>query len=53
NGTQVTIDDKRSNASHVVFVIRMVLGALVIILAVIIITECVISEQRAAVNQII
>ncbi|XP_044850164.1 cell surface A33 antigen-like [Mauremys mutica] len=51
-GTQVTIN-KRRNASHVVFVIRMVLGALVIILAVIIITECVISEKRAAVSRTI
>ncbi|KAG6936147.1 immunoglobulin superfamily member 3, partial [Chelydra serpentina] len=53
NGTRVTIQDIRSNASHVVFIIRMVLGALVIILAVIILTECVISEQRAAVDQTI
>ncbi|KAM7147043.1 immunoglobulin superfamily member 3-like [Macrochelys suwanniensis] len=53
NGTRVTIHDIRSNASHVVFVIRMVLGALVIILAVIILTDCVISEQSAAVNRTI
>ncbi|XP_044843607.1 polymeric immunoglobulin receptor-like [Mauremys mutica] len=53
NGTRVTIHDKRRNASHVLFIIRMVLGALVIILAVIIITECVISEKRAAVSQTI
>ncbi|XP_074825178.1 uncharacterized protein LOC141996781 [Natator depressus] len=52
-GTQVTIDDKRSNASHVVLIIRMVLGALVITLAVIIVTECAISEKRAAVSQTI
>nr|XP_023969586.1 cell surface A33 antigen-like isoform X4 [Chrysemys picta bellii] len=50
NGTQVTIDDKRSNASHIVFIIRMVLGALVIISAVMIVAECMISEKRAAVN---
>ncbi|KAG6936146.1 hypothetical protein G0U57_013151, partial [Chelydra serpentina] len=52
-GTQVTITHKRSNASHVVFIIRMVLGALVIIWAVIILTECMISEQRAAVDRTI
>ncbi|KAM9122200.1 titin-like isoform 6-T11 [Pangshura tecta] len=52
-GTQVTITHKRRNASHIVFIIRMVLGALVIILAVIIITECVISEKRAAVSRTI
>ncbi|XP_065422966.1 immunoglobulin superfamily member 3-like isoform X4 [Chrysemys picta bellii] len=53
NGTRVTIQDKRSNASHVVFVIRMVLGALVIISAVMIVAECVISEKRAGVNRTI
>ncbi|KAM9122198.1 titin-like isoform 4-T5 [Pangshura tecta] len=53
NGTRVRIHDKRRNASHIVFIIRMVLGALVIILAVIIITECVISEKRAAVSRTI
>ncbi|XP_039358971.1 polymeric immunoglobulin receptor-like isoform X1 [Mauremys reevesii] len=53
NGTRVTIRDKRRNASRVLFIIRMVLGALVIILAVIIITECVMSEKRAAVSRTI
>ncbi|CAM4542003.1 cell surface A33 antigen-like [Lepidochelys kempii] len=52
-GTQVTITHKRSNASHVVLIIRMVLGALVITLAVIIVTECAISEKRAAVSRTI
>ncbi|CAM5150339.1 unnamed protein product [Eretmochelys imbricata] len=52
-GTQVTITHQRSNASHVVLIIRMVLGALVITLAVIIVTECAISEKRAAVSRAI
>ncbi|XP_037733860.1 neural cell adhesion molecule 2 isoform X3 [Chelonia mydas] len=52
-GTQVTITHKRSNASHVVLIIRMVLGALVITLAVIIVAECAISEKRAAVSRTI
>ncbi|XP_067406393.1 cell surface A33 antigen-like [Emydura macquarii macquarii] len=51
-GTQVTIN-KRSNASDIVFIIRMVLGALIVIVAVIIITECVISETRAFLVQCI